>query len=326
MALGFTLKIEKYAYLARSYMKFFLTGKVLSYPLVIQIQTKSLCNGHCIFCPYPEVSKRLEHGTMTWELFKNITDELFSIKYPVMLVFELHNEPLLDDRIFDFIKYVKSRNREIGCFLVSNGQVIDNFSLQEINQSDIDGLIVSLNAHSQEMFQKLNSGLNYYRIIRNIHLLISVESLKRKLMISFVLNQETAKEIPQALDYWKSMDVKTRIIELNNRAGTIADYNSMTLRSSNINFSLTEIIGRYLIDCTIGIIGCYETFYHMNILYNGDVIICCDDWNRATIVGNVRDKTIKQVWNSPPMNEVRRLILKKKYDQISSCRNCSKAK
>lgn len=319
-------RINRYAYLARSYTKFFLTGKALAFPLTIQIQTTSLCNGHCIFCPYHEVSKRLEQGTMARELFEKIIDELLSTKYPATLVFELHNEPLLDERIFDFIRYVKNRNAKIGCYLVTNGQLLDRFSLQEIRQSAIDRLIISLNAYSREMYQKLSCGLDYDRIINNIYVLVSDDSLKQKLTLSFILIREAAKEIPQALQFWKNMGVKTRTIELANRAGTLANYDSMRLKTNNIKFTLPEKIGRYLIARTINIIGCYDLFYHMNILFNGDVILCCDDWNRATIVGNIRDKSIKEVWNSPPMNEARRLILKKKYDQISSCRNCSKAK
>ncbi len=263
---------------------------------------------------------------MARELFEKIIDELLSTKYPATLVFELHNEPLLDERIFDFIRYVKTRNAKIGCYLVTNGQLLDRFSLQEIRQSAIDRLIISLNAYSREMYQKLSCGLDYDRIINNIYVLVSDDSLKQKLTLSFILIREAAKEIPQALQFWKNMGVKTRTIELANRAGTLANYDSMRLKTNNIKFTLPEKIGRYLIARTINIIGCYDLFYHMNILFNGDVILCCDDWNRATIVGNIRDKSIKEVWNSPPMNEARRLILKKKYDQISSCRNCSKAK
>jgi radical SAM protein with 4Fe4S-binding SPASM domain len=321
-----TERIIRYYYLASSYIKFFMTGKALAYPLLIQIQTRSLCNAHCQFCPYPVVSKRLEQGTMTRELFTKIIDEVNLIKHSCTIVFELHNEPLLDERIFEFIKYVKSRNRKTKICLVTNGQLIDKFTLEEIREAEIDQLIISLNAHTPEMYQKLNCGLDYDRIINNIHSLISEERLKRVLTISFVLNREAAKEIPLASDYWKKTGVKTRIIKLENRAGALTNYELLMLKSNYARFSVADRIGKYLIARTLDITGCYDPFFHMNIMFNGDVILCCDDWNRSTIVGNIRDKTIRQVWNSPPMNEARRLILKKNYDQISSCKKCSKAK
>jgi radical SAM protein with 4Fe4S-binding SPASM domain len=72
-----------------------------------------------------------------------------------------------------------------------------------------------------------------------------------------------------------------------------------------------------------GILGCELPFRQMCILFNGDVIVCCHDWNRATIVGNVRTSSLKEIWNSEKMNEIRRLIVKKRYEQINSCKECS---
>ncbi len=320
-----TARLNKYLYLARSYLKFILTGKTPAYPLLIQIQTQSLCNGRCTFCPYPVVSQRLPQGTMTGELFKKIIDELLLIKYGGNLLFELHNEPLLDERVFELIRYVKTSLKKVKVHLVSNGHLIHKFILQDISGSGVDKLIISLNALSPEMYRKLNCGIDYDKVIKNIHLLLAEESVKRKITISFVQTREAAEEIPQAVEYWKNLGVKTRIIKLENRAGTLANYDLMTLRSLSGGFSAAERAGKYLIARILGITGCIDPFFHMNILFNGDVILCCDDWNRSTVIGNVGDKPVKYVWNSTFMNRIRRLILRKKYHQISACRQCSKA-
>lgn len=72
-----------------------------------------------------------------------------------------------------------------------------------------------------------------------------------------------------------------------------------------------------------GIIGCELPFNQMNILFNGDAIICCHAWNRATVVGNVRTSSLREIWNSKEMNEIRRLILRKRYRHIDSCKECT---
>ncbi len=74
---------------------------------------------------------------------------------------------------------------------------------------------------------------------------------------------------------------------------------------------------------TRGAIGCELPFYQMNVLFNGDAIVCCHDWKRATVVGNVKTSSLKSIWNSERMNGIRRLIIRKKYKQISSCREFS---
>ena len=92
---------------------------------------------------------------METSLFYKIIDELSRSPYFVEVLFELHNEPLLDNRTFQFIRYVKSKNRNNACSLVTNGQTIDRFSLSEIVQSGIDKFIISLNAHSPETYKRV---------------------------------------------------------------------------------------------------------------------------------------------------------------------------
>jgi radical SAM protein with 4Fe4S-binding SPASM domain len=325
MTKSFKARIRRYLYIARSYAMFILSARTLSYPRMIQIQTESLCNARCEFCPYSEVSKNLEQGIMERDLFNKIIEEVGTVSCLNSFLFELHNEPLLDDRVFEFIKYVKQQNRHKECTIVTNGQLLDRFKLTEIADSNLDRLTISLNAYSRERYEEC-CGLYYDKILSNIDLLLKDASLKRKLVLSFVVTQQSAVEIQQSMQYWKKRGVKTRTVELVNRAGTLADYKLMKPPKYPLRRSFPEIIGRFFIDRAIQCIGCYEPFHKMNILFNGDVIICCHDWNRTTVVGNLKESSVKEIWNSPKMNRIRSLILKKKYSQIISCKNCSLAK
>ncbi|MBN1367546.1 MAG: SPASM domain-containing protein [Dehalococcoidales bacterium] len=318
-------RFNKYFYLSRSYLKFLLTGKALAFPLTIQIQTQSQCNGNCIFCPYPNVHKQLAQGIMDRDTFEKIVNELAATKYHPHLLFELHNEPLLDTRIFEFIGHAKKRLPGIICSLVTNGQLLDKFTLQEIKESNVDRIIVSLNAYSSEMYRKISGGIDFDRIINNISKLISDESLKQKITISFVITSENIEEMSRAIRYWRNLGVKTRTIDLYNRAGSVTNYQSLKLKNKTTNLSLLKKTGKYLIARTIDITGCYDLLYHTSILFNGDVITCCDDWKRESVIGNIKEKSIKEIWNSPSLNKIRKLILKKKYAEIPPCKNCSKA-
>jgi radical SAM protein with 4Fe4S-binding SPASM domain len=74
------------------------------------------------------------------------------------------------------------------------------------------------------------------------------------------------------------------------------------------------------------VVGCHMPFYEMSILFNGDVLICSEVWNRATVLGNVATQSLKEIWNSERANKIRRLLLKKKFDKLDSCRGCSLAR
>lgn len=326
MERGLHRRITGYFYLARSYTRFMLTGNALSFPLTVQIQTKSLCNGRCLFCPYPEVSKSLEQGTMELGLYKKVVDELSLAKYPRNIIFDLQNEPLLDNRVFELIKYLKTRNPGKECYIVTNGQLIDKFDIQEIEQSGLDKLTISLNAYSPEKYEITNRGLDYERVLRNISLVLSKDELKSKLILSFVLAKETADEVQPALRFWREKGVRTRTIDMVNRAGTLSHFDSLRLKRDPVKRPFVEKITKFAISCILNIIGCHEPFYHMNILFNGDVILCCHDWKRTVVIGNVKEFSLKEIWNSPQINAVRKSIMRKKYSHIKSCENCSMAR
>lgn len=313
-----------YFYLLRAYPKFLATGKCLDFPLTLHIQTQSFCNGRCSMCPYPTVSKKLDQGQMEWELFQKIAVEAATEPLLASVLFELHNEPLIDKRALDCVSYVKSINPNKRCAIVTNGELLDRFSLNDIIQSNLDSLTVSLNAYSKEMYESINIGLDYDRVMKNVARLLSDETTRGKLGLSFVVTEDNAHEVYKATKYWKKQGVRTRVIaEIANRAGTLDSYERLRPKTGYRGTPFLSRLWRRLMTSAGQVTGCHLPFCQMNILFNGDVILCCHDWNRATVVGNVKINSLREIWNSKRMNEVRRLIIRKRYEQIDSCRDCS---
>ena len=145
--------LSPYLYLIRTYSRFLATGKCLSYPRSLQIQTQSYCNARCSVCPYPTVSRRLKQGEMEWALFERIADQLTSEPSPSRILFELHNEPFLDKRILDCVRHVKAKKPGVRCSTVTNGELLDRFRASDIVDSGLNHLAISLNAHSKETYE-----------------------------------------------------------------------------------------------------------------------------------------------------------------------------
>jgi radical SAM protein with 4Fe4S-binding SPASM domain len=312
-----------YSYLVKTYSNYFLSGKCLDYPRVIQIQTQSRCNGRCEMCPYRITSMGIDHGVMDNALFNKILEELRSEKQQPMFMFALHNEPLLEKNIFEQISSVKSILPNCYCILPTNGQLLELFSPNDIKTSGIDQLNINLGAYTKETYERIYSGFNYEHLRNNLNRLFADDSLKKKIQIMYVLNKENTSEARMALNYWKEQGVRTKVIQFHNRAGSLDNYERLRLKySSYIGApiltgwkNLTNLVRRGL--------GCELPFYQMNILFNGDVILCSCDWKRATVVGNLKYCSIKSIWNSERFNSLRQMILRKRYNQIMSCKECS---
>jgi MoaA/NifB/PqqE/SkfB family radical SAM enzyme len=315
--------MQLYLYLLLAYTKFRITGRCLNSPLVIQIQTQSFCNGRCIICPYSTTSRKLDQGSMEWDLFEKITGELQSATQLSTVGFAVQNEPLLDRRLFDWIKYFKSMCPDKNCIVTTNGEQLDRFSLAEIRESKVDRIVISLNANSKEMYERINVGLDYDRVMNNVSDLLADQYLKPKIELSFRITQENPAEVRAAVRYWKAREVRTRVMGITNRAGSLANYETVRLKNDSQEILRQRHIWRRVTSGLRGILGCEIPFHRMDILFNGEILMCCQDWNRATVIGNATTANLKEIWNSETMNETRRLILRKKYDEIVTCGRCS---
>ena len=315
-----------YFYLIGAYSKFLTLGKCSDFPLVLLVQTQSYCNGRCSICPYPTVSKKLAQGRMEWSLFQKIVDEAASEPLLSAIVFELHNEPLLDERIFACVKYIKSVNASKQVAIITNGELLDRFSPKDIVQSNLDVLIISLNANSKEMYESINSGLDYNRVMNNVSHMLSNQSIRKRIKLGFVLTDQNEHEVYEATKYWKRQGVSTRVSRASNRAGSLGSYESIRPKTGYYNSLGLAAVWKRLITGARRAVGCHVPFFEMSILFNGDVLICSEDWNRTTVVGNVATRSLREIWNSKKINEIRRLLLRKQFEQLDSCKGCSLSK
>lgn len=55
---------------------------------------------------------------------------------------------------------------------------------------------------------------------------------------------------------------------------------------------------------------CFYPFYQVVVNYDGAVLLCTHDWGKKLIVGNLRDKSIHELWDSPIIRRVRRSLAK----------------
>jgi radical SAM protein with 4Fe4S-binding SPASM domain len=262
---------------------------------------------------------------MDWSMIEKIARESASAPLLSAIIYELHNEPLLDKRIFDCVRYFTSLNKDKRCIVVTNGELIDEFAQEDIGQSGLHRLIVSLNAHSEHTYMKLNTRLHFDRVTKNVSSLLSNVSTAEKLVLSFVITKQNEQEVCEALKYWKKRGVHTKVIGLVNRGGFLADYGSLWVWPWRYTGTFPLRLWRHFMTWIRNITGCYHPFYKMTILFNGDVILCCHDWNRAIVIGNIKENSLQEIWNCDRMNEIRRLILHKRYQEIESCTGCSLA-
>lgn len=100
-------------------------GENSSHLYAVEIETINRCNNDCSFCP-ANVKQDIRHVTkMDRKLFEKIIGELEEMNYSGRISYFSNCEPLLDDRIFEFIEYGKKHLPNAYHSLFTNGLLLN---------------------------------------------------------------------------------------------------------------------------------------------------------------------------------------------------------
>lgn len=140
-----------------------------SYPVWLAIDTTNMCTLKCPFCPTGFGNIRRPKGMMGLEDFKKIIDMLG----PYLLHIDMQNwgEPLLHKDIYSMISYAKKF--DIHITLSTNFQNFSEKSSEELLNSKLDRLILSIDGASQETYEKYRRGGDFFKAVENIKILIN---------------------------------------------------------------------------------------------------------------------------------------------------------
>ena len=268
-------------------------------PRRIMIQTTSACNSSCVFCPHTQFRDKLPQGRMSDELFRSILEEMSQVPERVRINLFLMNEPLMDKRIVEKIQLAKEivPNSIIG--LWTNGALLDDELTEGLLTSPLDGLGVSLHAHNAESYERI-TGRDDFDEIREAVMWLAAERLARQrldltLMLRFVgaghfLDDAERQEL---VDYWADTGARLDIlVGHNSRAGLV-----------------TSRVG--VIQPRRWMAGCGDEGgpRQAHVLFNGQVVMCCMDYQRKLVLGDLSRESLEAVWTG----DTRRQVLRKLY-------------
>jgi MoaA/NifB/PqqE/SkfB family radical SAM enzyme len=294
--------------LNRKYKEWFHAYKpVPSFPEDIQIQTITGCNASCIFCPNGKTKNPFPQGKMEDDLYKKIIDEC--MKKPAKRISPyLMNEPLRDRELGWKIKYIAERKHSAPSIkLNTNASLLKKDIAEQILHSGLDRLNISFHGISKEVYEKSMQGLDYGKTLENVNNFLETKSkinaIKPKVTITMVRTKWIESEIDEIRSYWDERDVSLHIQPLENRARG-------DIKCKGLNLKAWQ---PYL--------QCKRLFTQAYILYNGDMVLCCVDWERTTILGNVREKSIAEVWNGNKAVSIRKKFLSGNTEGLL-CHSC----
>src|SRR5271168_484298 len=131
-------------------------------PVCLYLEVTNRCNLLCETCPrtFEELEPPADMG---WELFTKIVDQVPNIARVVM-----HGvgEPMLVKNLPDMIRYLKARGTYV--LFNTNGTLMQPKRFQELIDTGLDELRVSLDAADRESYAKIRGKDFFNRIVRDV--------------------------------------------------------------------------------------------------------------------------------------------------------------
>ena len=114
-----------------------------NYPMFSQVllETRTDCNRKCKFCPQAHFSRPLK--SMDWDVFTKVIDELAEMEFSGRVAMYMTNEPLIEPRLMEMIKYARNKSARFFIDITTNGKNLSSKLLDEFFLSGLDNININ---------------------------------------------------------------------------------------------------------------------------------------------------------------------------------------
>ncbi|MDD4188137.1 MAG: radical SAM protein [Bacilli bacterium] len=274
----------------------------LDFPKSILIETCSLCQGQCIFCPYKDIRRGQKTDYLDEKVIIKLLSEMKNYDVKRISLFN-NNEPLMDSRIYKFVKMTSTVLPHVEITLSTNGILLDEKVINRLYENGLTSFYISIPTLNREDYKKI-MGFELERVL---------EQIKK------FYNTEQASMLRIAVPKARSYDELAFKNEFRKNGIKVAPWNIEYVESWNLDKEKLDKYFEYGGTAEL----CDRPMDQAVILANGNMTICCRDWHEEVILGNVKENSIYDIWHSEKYKIIQKLIGSCNYDDISICKGCT---
>lgn len=305
-------------------------------PISIAIEPTTSCNLRCPECPSGLRSFSRPTGMLDENFFRKTMDELH--KEIFYLTFYFQGEPYLNPKFLEMVKYASEKN--IYTSTSTNAHYLDDANAKATVESGLDRLIISIDGTTQESYQSYRIGGDLQKVMDGTkNILKWKKALKSKtphVIFQFVVFRQNEHEVEEIKKLGKQLGVD----EVKIKSAQIYDY-----ENGNERIPTKEKYSRYkkakapssvspeggetgaiysfpLGEGRDGASSCWKMWHSCVITWDGKIVPCCFDKDAKHPLGNLQEKSFKEIWLNGSYTKFRSALLKSRKE-IDICQNCS---
>jgi len=272
---------------------------------MIEIGITNKCNANCIMCPHKNIKK---FGTMPMSLYRKIIDDAHNcgIKSVNLTFF---GEPMLDPELEKKIEYTVKKGMKVSFF--TNASLMTKDRSIKIIKAGISSIIVSMDSMNKKTYEKIRGNLKYDIVKKNIlDFLDARKELRKNVNVSMtaVLMDENYDELKSYYKFWKTRVDSINLVNMQNRS------DSFEKKSKKSLFYKEGLVRE----------PCRLLWSTMVIDWDGEVVLCCNDYMHEIVLGDLNKQTIREIWNGQKLKIIRDIHKKRDFSSMPFCDKCNK--
>ncbi|MFH1140038.1 MAG: radical SAM protein [Pseudomonadota bacterium] len=281
------------------------------FPLSLDLEVNASCNLRCVMCVLGGTERRRAAAgppLMDLGLYRDLMDQARAAGLPAM-TFGFLSEPLLSPDLAEMIRLA----REAGVMdirLGTNGLLLTRDASQRLGDAGLTRLEVSLDALKPETYARIRRGGRFEQVVRNIDDFLDAREKNTSglplLRLSFLRLPHNRGELDGFLAFWKD------------RADLFSVQEPIYFEDAPLCRELTLVETAPSPD-----FRCAQPWQRLIVRTSGDVFPCCSIYGLEMNAGSAGDQPLVGIWNSPLMEDLRRLHRLGLYSENKTCFHCA---
>lgn len=250
------------------------------------LEIASRCNRKCAFCPVAYYTRPDE--LMSWDLLVKAAEELASVNYRGRVEFYIYNEPMRTRHYLIQCLALFRQTTKACLMIATNGDYFKSATeIRDLFDKGLNQLLI--NCYSPGLYQRREAWLTE---------LLTDPTVKRGGV--YGVNSWRSKTI-EMLDKSDPTTFGSGVFGLVNRAGNIPGFLPAPAQP------LTRM--------------CVKPFRLLNINWQGDAMVCCQDYYGDVSYGSLASQSLDDLWNHRVMVAYRQHLIRKDRS-LPLCRTC----
>ena len=321
---------RKFINLVRAAIEWSAKSEVLkAHPYYAMIDPCNTCTLHCPLCPTGKGEPGRQKGTLSFDDFKTVFDEMKDYLYEVYLYG--WGEPFLNKDVLRMVRY--AHDSRIRTRISSNLNYFREGFAAQIVDSGLDALLVALDGTTQESYQTYRRGGDFNKVVGNLKAIVAEKKRRHaktpRLIWQFIAMKHNEKEIPDAREMARTLDIDELKITPMRTDASAYIFQSDAQRidqgrqwlPDDQTLTWFDYEQKKRVDANK---SCKFPWSMPVISPTGSVAPCCGVYPERFDFGNALADGFMTVWNNSRYVASRRLIAGRSSAANTVCANCLK--